>query len=145
MRAWSRRHEFRGTTPQALRAWLSVILKSEVRQQRRYWCAQKRGLSNERGQMGLGAFTRFVRCLIDSCSAERPSRILMERERAERVQLAMSRLDAWTRIIVQRHVVDECTFTELAVELDIGDDKAVARAYRKGLEKLRRLLDNTAG
>ncbi len=115
--------------PQSVRAWLTKVAHNEALLLKRKQGVISRAMTKLRGgQSGLDA--------IDLPIAE-----LIRQETAVKVQVAVGRLPAEQRFVVERRIHSDQTFAEIAAELEVPLGTVLTR-MRLALAKLRVALDD---
>ena len=120
--------------------WLrSIAWQKLIDLHRRHVVARKRTITREADGMGLSAASRLH--LVDRLAApgDTPSDMLVRHELRARIEEALDQLiDADREVIVLKHL-EELSFPEVAVVLQISGEAARSR-YRRAIQRLQRLL-----
>jgi len=128
-KALEHRDQFRGKTAEEEQGWLFAIARSELS---RFW---------RRGSVEKSAIAKLGIELPDLSDAEieRIEQLAGLSEVTPRLEAAMRSLPSDQRDAVQRRVVDDITYADLAASLGVSEDVARARVSR-GLRALAREL-----
>jgi RNA polymerase sigma-70 factor, ECF subfamily len=133
---------FRGTTPAEVIGWLNRLLLNRLSKFDRAFHTAKR---NARREVPLGAAGAAGPNLPPApAPGGCPAEAALARERAEAVGRALGRLPDALRRVVELRQRDRQPFDEIARRLG-RTEAAVRRAWARGLEWLRRELDEAHG
>ncbi len=126
---------FRGNTIQDWQAWIVAIVRNEARQVQRHWRRERRDVECEQA-LALGSRAEQPLATPDSS----PSQQALRRERASQLMLAISRLDADDRQIIELRHFGGLSHEEAAAKM--GRTPAAARKlWGRALSRLRAKLE----
>jgi RNA polymerase sigma factor (sigma-70 family) len=154
LHAWRDRErcEWRGL--KAFRSWLLTIIDNRIREAADHLGAQKRGgghaaipfsvLAARQSPGGNSTPTDDP----NIPQSTTPSRIAVQRERAEAIRAALTELPDELREVVRLRLIEQLSIEEIAARLEIGAS-AVRHRFRRGAElyatQLRRMLASGFG
>lgn len=136
LKAQQHLHNFRGGDDVALAGWLRTILANTMRDAKRHFDGDKRGVHREQSleERLLESSARLDRLLAETATS--PSGKFARQEEFLRVVDAISQLPADQRTAVELHHLQGCTLAEIAGHMD-RTERAVAGLLRRGLKTLR--------
>lgn len=139
MEAHKNRDDFRGTTDKELAGWLKQILRNRLIDMARYWNGQKRDMMRDVDleQNVSETFGRVDEWIFASQTS--PSMRAHKNEMLFRLPHAIEQLPDELRDVVLLHHLQGKKLGEIATQLDC-DRSTVARRLMRGLEQLRRLM-----
>ena len=124
------------------RAWLRVIARSVILDERKKWKRLKRGGKRERLFSEIGS-TYLSSSILPAAHGETPSEVAMAREAKEleaerdrQVETALRKLREHHRELILMHDYCECSWEEMAANLQTNKVDAVRKAYYRAREAL---------
>jgi RNA polymerase sigma-70 factor (ECF subfamily) len=133
-------HRFNGASSQEMRAWLRTILLNQISDARKRSRAQKRNIRAEVPLQKIdGGDSRNENLILDQASPS--EQVVLQEERAA-LEAALAQLSEQDRVIFELRQKDDCTFSEIARQLNMTEEAAQkrwARALNTLKEKVSRL------
>ena len=127
--------QFRGDSPDDVRAWLRGILINEMRQEHRALHASKRDVNCERSM-------NDSRAMIEPHDTQpTPRTDAADREEVERLHRAMAKLSEDYRQVVQLRSWERVPFKEIAEQMD-RSETAVQKLWARAVVQLQRELES---
>lgn len=111
---------FRGSTRDAFRGYLSIIIRNRIVDAVRFHAAERRDV--RRGDLAEDATLSIV-------DGEDPFEHAMEREALARLHEQLDQLDAGSRFLVRARIEGLATFQELADQLGYPSESRARRAF----------------
>lgn len=140
LRAHQHREQFRGRTEPELAAWLRRILANTLVDAARQFGGKRDVAREESLEAALQQSSAQLEALLDSAPSS-PSARAVRHEEMTALAAALAALPEDQRTAVELHHLQSCSVREVAAHLG-RTERAVAGLLRRGLAKLRELLDD---
>jgi RNA polymerase sigma-70 factor (ECF subfamily) len=141
LEAYRNLDQFRGSTDAEMAGWLKKMLAFNVQDLRRAHRRQKRDISREQSlQPALDDTCTRLEAWIEAVQTSPSGRVTRD-EQILRLSRALQELPEAQRMAVELHHLEGLTLANTAAQLD-RSTAAVAGLLRRGLSRLRELLDD---